>query len=742
VSPRRFVDLLPELATHVASAGLIGLVLVAVGQPIVTDDLWWHLGLGQLYATAGPWLDRDPFLFAAEHVPEPASWLGAVAFHWIAEWGGFQGLRVAHVSMVATTLAVGWSMLRRASGSRLFASIGTSALAALSAYRFFQLRPHLFTILLTLIVMRLLVLDRRPPTPKRIGVVMVLLALWANLHGAFVVGLALLFAVALAAVVVAAWAPRSGPDPWARARGLTVAAVLGLLATFLNPAGPRFLALYFTAGVDTPDLAIVADEWAPVRLLSLPMPNVPPTPLSWALVWSLVILTPALLGAAWWIGRGSHVRTSDREPAPTRSAAGPIDSVPDDASDSTPIDAVEVALAGVSLVGVLSAVRLLWLGFFPLLAIGSAVRVLTSATRSVWLRRLGSIGAAGLATTLLLGFIACGDWPMISRGLQASTYAMPYSTAKYHGHGVWFLSDAGIEGRVYNEYWIGNFLGYWLEGQVELIVNGSLNVPKDVMSASQVIRYLGRDEQGRTAPELLDLYGIDVFFGTGFPIQPPVGRPPPDTTRLMESIPGWILIFRNMQTAIYVRDSEAGRRNLDRAAAYYAAQSVPFDPTTGFDPRTVLGLAPAWAVAHGMAPSDYRRLKRDLDSADPARRRSAREGMASVYALLGLYDEAIALDQRIVAGSRRAIEASRRLVWSLMHAGRIDDLAAAADRLDEIADPRDFISSRIVNAARASATASNEERAAILADLPLFSRPQGQRVAAGFVAADPRPSRR
>ena len=38
---------------------LIGLAtLVAVGQPIITDDIWIHLTLGRAYLDQGPWLQR------------------------------------------------------------------------------------------------------------------------------------------------------------------------------------------------------------------------------------------------------------------------------------------------------------------------------------------------------------------------------------------------------------------------------------------------------------------------------------------------------------------------------------------------------------------------------------------------------------------------------------------------------------------------------------------------------------
>ena len=40
------------LGTHLSIGLLIALVLVAAGQPITTDDVWWHLALGDAYAHA------------------------------------------------------------------------------------------------------------------------------------------------------------------------------------------------------------------------------------------------------------------------------------------------------------------------------------------------------------------------------------------------------------------------------------------------------------------------------------------------------------------------------------------------------------------------------------------------------------------------------------------------------------------------------------------------------------------
>ena len=68
-----------EITTHALVALLFLMVLVSAGQPIISDDLWWHLGIGALYGHEGPWLQADPFLYLAEQSPAPAAWLFGVA---------------------------------------------------------------------------------------------------------------------------------------------------------------------------------------------------------------------------------------------------------------------------------------------------------------------------------------------------------------------------------------------------------------------------------------------------------------------------------------------------------------------------------------------------------------------------------------------------------------------------------------------------------------------------------------
>lgn len=681
---------------------MVGLLLASAGQPLFAEDTWLHLSMGAAYATAGPGLPEDPLLHTAEGPPAPAAWLADVAFHAVERAGGFAGLRVAHVLLVAAILALAWSGLRRASRSALFASLGTALFAALGAYRLFQLRPELLTILATLLLHRLLLAGEEPPSWRRVAAGAGLLALWANLHAGFVLGPVLLAAATAGLLAGAALRPERRRRDLARARRLAAALGLGLLATLANPAGARPHLLYFAAGGATPALSVVADEWAPLRLLALPVPNVPPSALSWALVWALLLAT--LCAGLVELRRGRAAGRGAGDPA-------------------------LAALAATSLAGMLFAVRLLWLGFFPLLYLGA--RFSPPRRALVW--------PCALASLLLVpAFLRLGAWPMISQGVDAAIYAQPYPAVKFPSHAVWFLRDAELEGNLWNDYADGNFLGYWLAPRLRVFVNGSLNVPPEVMDARAAAasrRGLSPDE---SLEELLDRYRVDVFFGSGLPVVPPPGRPRPATSAHLEGSHDWIPVFRNVRSGVYLRANERNRANLERTADFYARAGVPFDPEHGFDVERVVREAPGWAIQHALIPGDFEGLERATQSIDFAQRRLAGERLAAVFAALGLYARAEALDRRALRADPGSLTAARRLLWSLLRQGRTAESLAAADALEAIAGPEDALSALLVGAAREPAPVGAPNLVALL---PVFTREQIPLLLAGLREPEARPPR-
>jgi hypothetical protein len=709
----RLLPALPAALTHLAFAVLAALLLVAAGQPLFTDDAWWHLALGRAYAEQGPWLAEDPLLFTAERPPAPAAWLSDLALYGVWYTGGFLGLRITHVATLAGILLLAWSVLRRGTGSPMMASLGTGVFVVLGAYRLFQLRPELFTIAATLALYRLLLEGGDPPSRRRIAAAVVLLAVWANAHGAFLLGPVLL-AAALAGLLIQVPLRGTGLSESERIRAarLATALVAGLLATLANPAGISQLLPYFTAGVDTPALARVVDDWARFRPLALPVSDLPPTPLAWVLIWVLAVLTPvAALRCvrSWRRGAGGE--------------AGPG------------VDPALLGIAGASLLALLVAVRLSWLALFPMLLVAAAQR---ATPRSV----LGTPRRAGaLAASLLVpGFLWAGDWPLISGALQSwPQYLQPYGTRKYHGHAVRMLEETGLQGNLVTDYELGGFIGFWLAPGLRTFVNGTLNYPGPVHDAYTAIRARRGSLPGEGFLELLDRYEVDVFLGTRLPQVRVANRPWHYTTSHLEGAPGWIPVFRNLDSAVYLRANPRNRANLERVIHYYGERGVPFDAELGFSAAEVIR-SPAWAARHGLVPIDFAALDAAARDWNPAVRRTDLDRLADTYAALGLYEHAARLDRRTLASAPGDIRARRRLVWSLLRLQSTDEALAQAEILAG-APPDAWLAHAIVEAVRRHAVLRDAgEAAALVATLPFLAPAEADALKARVLDAPPWPA--
>jgi hypothetical protein len=685
----------------VAAAITCALLLCAVGQPIFTDDLWWHLALGRAFAAHGPWLAEDPLLFAAAGPPAPASWLADLALAGTASAAGFYALRALHVAIAAAILALTWSEFFRASRSRAVASAGVVGFAGLAAYRLAQLRPELLSIALSLLAWRVLVSDERPPSWRRVALAALAAALWANLHAAFPLGPLLVAGAAAGAALARAPAQRE------RALRLAATCAIAGVATLANPAGIGAHLAYFAAGEQTPELARIVDEWARVNLFALPVPPRPPSPLAWALAWGIA------LGTAFALYRGLRGR-SGRALDPARLGAA----------------LVALALS-------LSAVRFLWLGVFPLLFLAHAFGA--RSERAARAERLDWIPAA--ATLLLSGaFFALGDWPAITRGLPTTAvgYAKPYPVIKYYAHAIWLIADSGLHGHVYTDYFLGGFAGYWLAPDVRTTVNGTLNVPIETFDAVSAIAQRRGLRPGEDLPALLDRLGVDVFLGIRLPDAGLPSRQWTATTAHLEHTPGWIPIFRNAESALYLRANERNRENLARIARYYADQGVPFDRERGFEICAVIRDAPDWAFQHGAIPRRFPELAARTESSTPGDPR-IRDRVAALYAVLGCYEHAAAIDRALLRDSPDAVRPRRRLVWSLLRLGA--DAEARAEAAPLAARPAaDGLSHLIGEAAQSVGSLPPDERTAAVARLPLLTHGEVDWLTTGILQPDPRPA--
>jgi len=160
-------------------------------------DFWQHLARGRLIATEHAIVSADRFTFTVPGRPFlDNNWLTQLLYHGVHAAGGLEAVQFLNAAVLAATFALLVRLCRQTSGST-----GVAAVAGVGAFfglwQTFLIRPQSFSMLLFVVTYALLESSRRH---RRLLVwVPPLLALWANVHGGFAVGLALVFAYALGA---------------------------------------------------------------------------------------------------------------------------------------------------------------------------------------------------------------------------------------------------------------------------------------------------------------------------------------------------------------------------------------------------------------------------------------------------------------------------------------------------------------------------------------------------------------
>jgi hypothetical protein len=206
---------------------------ILAGHGIPTTDTWTFTVFGTT------WLDQQ----------WGAQALLALVFQ-LTGWTGLAILRAALVglafALVRRAVRSAWSIASiRAGGSAIASSSRTATLVTLLAFVVaapaLALRPQLFAVVL--FAATLVIVVERAAHPRRLWLVPVIAALWANLHGSFplvivLLGLAWLDEVALLREPVAA----GSPPARFRARllgstGLAIIGAVATLATLVTPFG-------------------------------------------------------------------------------------------------------------------------------------------------------------------------------------------------------------------------------------------------------------------------------------------------------------------------------------------------------------------------------------------------------------------------------------------------------------------------------------------------------------------------
>jgi hypothetical protein len=212
-------------------AGLGVLFLTAALGTPADADLWGHLTFGRDIVSTGHVVQVDRYSFTSDRPWVNHEWLAEVTMAQSYRVAGPAGLVGLKVVVIAALLLLLWRHVRRLHPSAPI-TIALIALAFLGTFwRTHTVRPQLFSVLFFAVL--LIAMVRFDEGRRRVILVApLLLALWVNVHGGWIVGLAVLGLWTAARIFD--W--RSGLAP---AHRLMLASI-GLLsvgATLVNPYG-------------------------------------------------------------------------------------------------------------------------------------------------------------------------------------------------------------------------------------------------------------------------------------------------------------------------------------------------------------------------------------------------------------------------------------------------------------------------------------------------------------------------
>ena len=251
--------------------------------PIFHSDIWGHVAYGHWILEHHRLPVEDPFVSLAQGVPVTATaWLGQVIFA-----GAEQSLGVEWISNIfALSLLASYLLLARLfylqTGRAGMAVAGAVLVWIVGWSRHAIVRPEIFGSVCFALLFWLIVRadpfrsrdipDNRPVPNGHLWAVWIgvplLFAAWANLHGSFVVGFAVLGCYGLGRAIEVA---RQSRSPIAvlkdrQVRRWLLLGELAIVATLLNPYGVDLLihTLLFPSNTNLKDIV----EWYPLEMVS------------------------------------------------------------------------------------------------------------------------------------------------------------------------------------------------------------------------------------------------------------------------------------------------------------------------------------------------------------------------------------------------------------------------------------------------------------------------------------------
>jgi hypothetical protein len=471
-------------------AAVLLAILLADSNRHTDPDLWGHLRFGQVFIAGRQLLHRDTYSYtAAGHQWRDHEWLAEVAMAAVYNAAGVAGLKLWKFACTATAMLF-VADTEAMTGAPLTIQLAVLFAAACGFLLQAQLRPQMFSFVLLGALLALLARDnyRRG---AQLWLAVPLMALWANLHGGFFIGIA---SLALYCAVAALCDVAAGAG-WRRAARLSLLTAAGAAATLINPYGVGMWETVAHA-LRNPYTRNVVNDWQPLWWAMLAQWHAAP---SGVVLYLAVIAMVAALGVA--------------------LAAAPR-------ADDLPLVAVAAMLALAAFLSVRNMALAAMAVSGPLARHLAVLRVRHAGAR----RPAAPWRPASHFVMLALACVMAISGGLFSRRLAPDR--------GYPSAALAFMNAHGLHGNVLDEFGWGEYLIWHAAPADKVFIDGRY----DTVYPFKVIRdYLEFyfDEPGAGA--VLDSYPHDfVLIGLRAPAR-----------RLMEQRRDWRLLYRDEDALLY-----------------------------------------------------------------------------------------------------------------------------------------------------------------------------------------------
>jgi len=475
-------------------------------QPVSDTDFWWHLKTGEVMSHEGKLLNSDPFALKAtaletsrEKIILRGYWLWEITAYGLYSLFNFNGIFLLNLLTIAGIAA---ALIRQMCNYRISLYMAAPLLTA--GFYLFQIypleRPHVVSFLFAIILVGMLLevqkgatLDFRLP---------LLMCLWSNLHGGFVIGLIIIVCFGAGAVI-------EYRQDKVRLRLLLSWSVAAMCASLVNPNG--YLTVREMFGFYGHNLMSTINEYSSTWVMFNEMTK------TVAILWGLVALYAigtCLLRKIFW-----------------------------------PELLIAAALA------YLSVMHIRNIAFFSLAMLPALGRLLQEMARSRKLELPLFIKSISLVATMaLLLWLANINFTSWQPGVKTKQM--------YPDAAIDFMLDNKFQGNIFNDYAFGGYLLWRLAPQVKVLID-SRGIDSKVyddylkISSASIDRLNNRHEYN----DLLNRYKIDYVVHSIFD---GFGNVQPLMKALLQQ-PEWIPVYLDSQVYILARNSDRNRQVITRS---------------------------------------------------------------------------------------------------------------------------------------------------------------------------------